>query len=220
MLISGLFVSLGEKLPYKLTEKIRIIGERISLGGFYKKNFKNTKTVVKGRFDLIELSKFYLPKDFTYLEFGVASGNSINFAKKIFEEFHVDFHGYDSFYGIPEAHHEGVFTGAFSTGGLPPNIEGIHWHIGRFEQTVSVDEDFMRKRKLIVFDADLYSSTRYLLETLLPCFKTGDLLYFDDLHIPNQERLALTEYLKRGLHLELLGRSREGRSALFMVKQK
>ena len=47
--------------------------------------------------------------------------------------------------------------------------------------------------------------------------KPGDLLYFDDLHIPNQERLALSEAIVAGLALELVARSDEGRSALFRV---
>ena len=66
-------------------------------------------------------------------------------------------------------------------------------------------------------DADLYSSTRYILEKIALKLKDGDLIYFDDLHVPNQERLAVSEALRKGLKLKLVGRSAEGRSALFRI---
>jgi hypothetical protein len=66
-------------------------------------------------------------------------------------------------------------------------------------------------------DADLFSSTSYVLKMVGPSLKIGDLIYFDDLHIPNQERLALDLAMRNGLQLNLIARSDVGRSGLFRV---
>jgi hypothetical protein len=47
------------------------------------------------------------------------------------------------------------------------------------------------KRKIIHFDADLFSSTLFGLCTLSPFFKEGDIILFDEFNVPNSEYYAL-----------------------------
>ena len=216
--ISGIFVRFGSFIPNSAARKLSIIGERISLGNWYKKTFKQEIKIVSHRFDLLQIGCRELQGDFTYLEFGVAAGDSMRFvANATTNSSDIELHGFDTFIGLPESHHDSVMIGSFNQKGLTPDIPGVFWHKGLFSETFTGQEDFLTKKLFVMFDADLYSSTKYVLNRVINKLKPGDLLYFDDLHIPNQERLALTEALEGGLALNLLARSNEGRSALFEV---
>jgi hypothetical protein len=46
------------------------------------------------------------------------------------------------------------------------------------------------KRKIIHLDADLFSSTLFVLTTLAPLLKKGDILFFDEFNVPNHEWMA------------------------------
>ncbi len=117
--------------------------------------------------------------DTLWLEFGVASGNSINYISK-FTPHKV--YGFDSFEGLPEKWREGCEKGAFSMNGyLPlvyPNVELIK---GWFNETLV---DFItRQNKKVSFihmDADLYSSTKYVLDVLKVYMDTNCIILFDE----------------------------------------
>lgn len=215
-LASGLFVRIGASLPEAIVRRLAIVGERLALGAWWSQH--GGAEVVENRLELIDLVASRLREGGTYLEFGVASGTltrrfgSLNCSEQ------VAIHGFDSWVGLPEPHHDGVVEGSFSTEGLPPQIPDtrITWHAGWFEETLVNSPEITHPLALIM-DADLYSSTAYVLRKLRSELQVGDMIYFDDLHIPNQERLALDEAIRAGLRLEPIARSREGRSGLFRV---
>jgi len=105
-----------------------------------------------------------------YLEFGVHHGRSIKRIAERFPHPEARFFGFDSFQGLPEAW-QGRTPGAFSTlGEKPPMSDGrIGLVEGWFQNTVP---EFLAGLSvhdapvLIHFDADLYSSTLFLLTTL------------------------------------------------------
>jgi hypothetical protein len=109
----------------------------------------------------------------TYLEFGVATGNSL---RKMVREFsHPDalFVGFDSFIGLPEdwmMHKRGAFTNM----GNAPVIDDtrVRFVQGWFQNTLHDSLAWLLPRLsgpvLIHFDADLYSSTLFLLTSLWP----------------------------------------------------
>jgi len=215
---SGILVRLGQLLPTRVAQKLSIIGERISLGNWYKTWFLKSELKVSHRFDLLQIGCQELQEDFAYLEFGVAAGDSMRYVvNTIADSKNTELHGFDTFTGLPESHHDSVMIGSFNQEGLTPDIAGVFWHKGLFNETFTGQEDFLARKLFVMLDADLYSSTKYVLNRITKHLKPGDLMYFDDLHIPNQERLALTEAIVEGLALELVGRSEEGRSALFKV---
>jgi hypothetical protein len=219
--ISGLFVRFGSFIPNSAAKKLSIIGERISLGNWYKATFEQEIKIVSHRFDLLQIGCNELHGDFAYLEFGVAAGDSMRFvAKSTINSSNTELHGFDTFTGLPESHQDSVMMGSFNQNGLTPDIPGVFWHKGLFSETFTGQEDFLTRKLFVMFDADLYSSTKYVLNKIGKHLKPGDLMYFDDLHIPNQERLALSEALVVGLDLNLVARSNEGRSALFRVSSR
>jgi len=131
-----------------------------------------------------------------YLEFGVAGGES--FAWWLANNKHPDsrFVGFDTFTGLPEKFGP-LATGTFSTGGKAPETNDVraNFQVGLFSQTL---DPFLRsfaleRRKVIHLDADLYSSTLYVLTRLMPLIKPGDILIFDEFGVPTHEFRAFSD---------------------------
>lgn len=158
------------------------------------------------KFDYHKREKLYLhviesqklneiPIDF--FEFGVARGLSFKWWVQNITHKDSKFYGFDTFTGLPEDW--GKFkVGDFSSGNLPPEINDtrVSFHQGLFQQSLL---PFLKnynpeKRKIIHLDADLYSSTLYLLTTLYPYLKSGDILFFDEFSVPMHEFKAFTEW--------------------------
>jgi len=106
-----------------------------------------------------------------YLEFGVARGTTLRRFASIFMNPAARFVGFDSFMGLPE-NWNNMEKGAFSTDGNLPDIPDprVEFKKGWFQNTVRefflspvTDSD---KITLVHFDADLYSSTLFLLSSL------------------------------------------------------
>jgi len=100
-----------------------------------------------------------------WLEFGVASGKSINYFSKFTND---TVYGFDSFEGLPEDWRGGFNKGAFNRNGIPPKVNSnVELIKGWFNETL---EPFIKtKNKKISFihmDADLYSSTKYIFDVL------------------------------------------------------
>jgi hypothetical protein len=118
-------------------------------------------------------------KNGLHLEFGVATGNTINYISK----FTKIVHGFDSFEGLPEDWREGFEKGKFSRNGELPNVEkNVILIKGLFQETLKnflINEN--KKISFIHIDCDLYSSTKYVLDECLPYFDDSCLIIFDEL---------------------------------------
>jgi hypothetical protein len=109
--------------------------------------------------------------DIRYLEFGVHSGWSIQRFATLFTNPDAQFFGFDSFIGLPESWGSAP-AGYFSTDGRPPETKDsrIQFVKGWFQNSVREFlpqlKDEPPKTTLVHFDADLYSSTLFLLASL------------------------------------------------------
>jgi len=115
-----------------------------------------------------------------WLEFGVASGRTINYISKFTNE---TVYGFDSFEGLPEKWRDGFDKGAFSSNGNLPQVNGNVTLIkGWFNETlVNFIETQNKKVSFIHMDADLYSSTKYILDILKVYIDTDCVIIFDEL---------------------------------------
>jgi len=133
-----------------------------------------------------------------YLEFGVAKGTSFTWWTDRITNDNAKFYGFDTFTGLPEDW--GPFKkGAMSNGNKPPEITGTRhqFYQGIFQDTLF---NFLKtyqsdKRKVIHLDADLYSATLFVLTTLSPILKQGDILIFDEFNVPLHEYKAFQEWV-------------------------
>ena len=149
---------------------------------FEKKNLRNTKTF-KTRKELFEHCLNAIDHPGLHLEFGTYKGNSINILAKLRPQ--QKFYGFDSFEGLPETWTMGCRTGAFSIQGkLPPTRENVELIKGFFDQTLSPFVE-LHKTERVAFlhiDCDLYSSTKTILQTLLPMITKGTVICFDEFY--------------------------------------
>ena len=159
-----------------------------------------------------------------YLEFGVFAGRSLKWWLSANKDPASSFVGFDSFLGLPEDWRAGRQAGTFARGGKPPQIDDsrCRFEIGWFTDTLP---PFVRafghpRRTVIHLDADLYSSTLFVLTTLAPVLRNGDILVFDELHDSCHEGRALLDF-ESGFGFEfevLVGMNGHGRAALRITK--
>jgi hypothetical protein len=132
-----------------------------------------------------------------YLEFGVAEGETMSYWSRELKHPEAILHGFDSFEGLPEDGGPWV-KGQFSTGGKIPEIADsrVRFFKGWFDQVlpsyIVPEHDVL----VVNMDADLYSSTIYVLRHLRPQIKPGTFIYFDDFFCLDQEPEAFDEFLK------------------------
>lgn len=136
-------------------------------------------------------------KEIDYLEFGVSRGDSFKWWVANVKHKDSLFFGFDTFTGLPEDW--GPFKkGDMSNDNEPPTIDDSRhkFYQGIFQDTLY---DFLKsyqsgKKKVIHLDADLYSATLFVLTTLSPYLKKGDILLFDEFNVPLHEFKAFTEW--------------------------
>jgi len=115
-----------------------------------------------------------------WLEFGVASGFTINYISKFTND---TVYGFDSFEGLPEKWRDIYDKGAFTmNGNLPEVNSNVELIKGWFNETlVNFIQTQNKKVSFIHMDADLYSSTKYIFDTLKDYIDTDCIIIFDEL---------------------------------------
>jgi hypothetical protein len=133
-----------------------------------------------------------------YMEFGVAYGESMRYWARELRNPTTVFHGFDSFEGLPERAGP-WYKGQFDASGRVPAIEDFARGLfkGWFDQVLPNYHLPPHDLLVINMDADLYSSTIYVLNYLRPQIRPGTLIYFDEMNHVNQELRAFEEFTSR-----------------------
>lgn len=141
-------------------------------------------------------------QDGLVIECGVYEGKSINF---IAERVDQVVYGFDSFVGLPEEWTGHLNKSFVRDGSLPPVRENVRLHKGWFEDTVP---DFLRDQdqdiSYLHIDADIYSSTKIVLEACRDKISPGTIIIFDEyFNYPgwkHHEHKAFYEFLASSGH--------------------
>lgn len=140
------------------------------------------------------IREFNLEKEqLVYLEFGVFSGTSFKWWLNANKNTASRFYGFDTFEGLPEDWH--FFKKGDMMAAIPSvNDERALFVKGLFQHTLFnfiKEQDLASPiRKIIHLDADLFSSTLFVLTSLAPYLHKGDILFFDEFSVPNHEFAA------------------------------
>lgn len=133
-----------------------------------------------------------------YLEFGVYKGDSIREWAGLNHSTKTMFFGFDSFFGLPEDWTYTVKRGEFDLGGNVPILDDSRVKLvkGLFRESLhSFLKTFERKYRMVIhLDADLFSSTLYVLTQLDPFLQIGDVLMFDEFNVVRGEFRAFNAY--------------------------
>jgi hypothetical protein len=134
-----------------------------------------------------------------YIEFGVASGRSFKWWINANKNQGSRFIGFDTFTGLPE--NWDVFkAGDMTQEGQIPIVDDprAEFHKGLFQETLPFFlKTFNSNKRLVIhLDADLYSSTIFVMTTLAPFLKKDDILIFDEFGVPVHEFKAFDDFVK------------------------
>lgn len=157
----------------------------------------------------------------SYLEFGVFQGASLRQWTTLLKHPDTFFHGFDSFVGLPEDWRV-VSKDEFNLKGVLPqfNDPRVKLFKGWFSETLpGYLAGFAPHPNLVVhIDADLYSSTKYVLDQIRPFLRPGSVLIFDEIFDRDHELKALTEFLnEHPFAIECLAATRTLTQAAFRL---
>uniref|UniRef100_UPI00404B878F TylF/MycF/NovP-related O-methyltransferase n=1 Tax=Gelidibacter sp. TaxID=2018083 RepID=UPI00404B878F len=139
----------------------------------------------------------------SYCEFGVFKGASIKYWSTINTNLDSRFYGFDTFSGLPEDWDNftgGLQKGTFDTKGQLPNIDDnrVQFYKGLFQDTLPGFLNNYKSNNLLVvnIDADLYSSTLFVLTQMHPILRKGSIIIFDEFSSVLNEFRAFEDYCK------------------------
>jgi hypothetical protein len=204
-----LLTRVGGRLPARTIRGIRLAMNYVYLGYWTRHNGFATPNRVPDRVAVFDsIAHLVGEKQVLYLEFGVYKGQSLAYWSSALKNPESRLHAFDSFRGLPETFDTLTHPiGKFDVGGALPNIgdSRIEFHVGWFEETVPGFELPSHDQLLINLDADLYSSTKLVLDHLSPYIKPGVILYFDDMSRTEHEPAALADFMaENGKSFEML----------------
>jgi O-methyltransferase len=136
----------------------------------------------------------------TYLEFGVYRGASLKWWLGNISSPESRFVGFDTFTGLPERWRATEPKGWFNALGKVPNIQDprCSFQAGLFQDTLPsfIKHANLASRLIINLDADMFTSTLFVLTTLAPYLKAGDIVFFDEFSCPLDEYRAFEEFVR------------------------
>ena len=144
-----------------------------------------------------EMKLTHKPNTF-WLEFGVFTGNSINYISNFTTD---TVYGFDSFEGLPEDWRPEYKQGAFNVNGIMPDVNyNVKLIKGLFNETLPVFiADNPKKISFVHVDCDLYSSTKCIFDNIGPYFDDDCIILFDEIfNYPGHEEhelKALNEFV-------------------------
>jgi len=168
-------------------------------------------------------------REVLYMEFGVFQGRATRYWSQLLRNPKTKLHGFDSFEGLPEnwlLARDGFRTwvhpkGYFSTGGQVPAVEDarVQFIKGWFEQTLPNYKFPHHEVLIVILDADIYSSTIFVLNALEDVIVPGMYLYFDEFNHRMDELRAFDEFVKRtGMEFSVVGATRSLANVMFQRK--
>jgi hypothetical protein len=160
-------------------------------------------------------------KQVLYLEFGVYQGESMSYWSKLLKNTESILYGFDSFEGLPDTWLSTYPKGCFSTGGQIPDVPDtrVQFIKGWFKDTIPLFQLPPHDVLILNMDADLYSSTKFVLDSLGGSLAVGDWLYFDEFSNPQHEFRAFREFVEQtGMHFTAVAQSGHLRHVAFRVR--
>jgi len=200
-LFKGMLTKIGALLPLWFIHWLNATVNYLYAGHWLsQKGFSLQDGRVKDRIEVFrKIAEEFEGQRVLYLEFGVHRGDSMRIWGSLLRHPESQLHGFDSFQGLPERWLMTKDAGEFNTNGVIPEINDprVKFHPGWFEDTL---RDFIPEtldRMLLNIDADLYSSTRTVLDRLGPAIELRDIIYFDEFTTREHELRAWEEFLTK-----------------------
>ena len=214
----------GARLPARSLHRFQLALNYMKLGRWMSEhNFRFDRRVRDRNGVFASVAERVRDRRVLYLEFGVFQGASMKYWSRELRHPESTLHGFDSFEGLPEDFDvaAGYAKGSLSTQGALPFIDDarVRFFKGWFDQTLPTYSLPGHDVLIITMDADLYSSTIYVLRHLRPWIQRGTFIYFDNMSRPEHEPRAFDEFIREsGLKFDPVCADRSLNTAFFECK--
>jgi len=209
----------GSRLSERTVHKLNAAINYIETGRWLNAQKLSPQVRVENAHQLFDLViEQVADHDVLYLEFGVFRGDSMRYWSQRLRNPRATLHGFDSFEGLPEGWNIDSPQGHFSTNGMIPTIDDsrVRFFKGWFNETLPGYRIPPHDRLVLDMDADLYSSTAYVLKTLESFIVPGTYIYFDEFADRQNELRAFSEFvLDTEMRFELLGATQDNSKVVF-----
>lgn len=190
---------IGARLSRSQLYKVQAVVNQLKLGRWMREHGFHFDRPLSDRWEVFDVvaSRVH-DKRVLYLEFGVFQGRTTRYWSARLRNPDARLHGFDSFEGLPEEWADQARGNIFNASGQIPIIADprIQFFKGWFDQVlpnyVVPEHDLL----VLILDADLYSSTSYVLRHLRPYIRPGTLIYFDEMNHVEHEPKAFDEFMK------------------------
>ena len=192
---------LGARVPARRVHQLQAVVNYIGIGRWMRDRGFNVNSRAGDRWEVFDAVATRVQNQrVLYLEFGVYEGASIRYWASRLRHQETRLHGFDSFEGLPETW--GPFAkGHFTTNGRPPDLADgrVTFFKGWFDEVLPHYEPPAHDVLVMVMDADLYSSTLFVLRHMRRYIRPGTFIYFDEMNHTEHEPKALDEFMKETL---------------------
>ena len=194
----------------------------LSVGRWFHDRRLKVPVRCAGREPLYDYVARFAKEPVSYLEFGVFKGVTLRYWTKLLKHPDSFFHGFDSFEGLPETWGLLVNKQVFNVGGVMPKFDDprVRLFKGWFSDTLPKYVQAFRPHAslLLHLDADLYSSTIFVLRQMRPFLRPGTIFILDEFFDREHELKAFTEFLnEESLAVECLAATRSLSQAAFRI---
>ena len=193
-----LLTRIGALLNPAHIQKLNSTINYLEIGRWLNANGFSTSPRYTDRWKMYEsLAEKMKDEKVVYLEFGVYEGYTLRRWARLLENESTRLFGFDSFEGLPELWDTLRPQGTFHVHGIIPTYDDARVSLcpGWFSDTLP---DFIlpeHERLVIHLDADLYSSTKFVLDTLSTKISAGTIIMFDQLCDRMHELRAWDEFI-------------------------
>jgi len=146
------------------------------------------------------------PSPIVVFEYGVAHGYLASYFIRKFDSRISQWHGFDTFTGLPSAWRN-LPTNHFSNGGITPDINDsrVNWHVGLVENTFTSTLISNQTHPVLhIFDLDLYKPILFIWDSIKHELRQGDIRSFDEA-FDEGERKLLIEHVLPFADFEVIG---------------
>jgi hypothetical protein len=210
--VKEIITRFGALLTARAVYNLNAVTSYLEAGRWMRIEGYNIGHRVRRREDLFDhVAKKVSDRKVLYLEFGVYKGDVTRFWSQRLSNPSSHLHGFDSFEGLPEDWIQGRERAVFSTGGVVPEIcdPRVRFFKGWFDQTLPSYDPPAHEVLVVICDADLHSSTTFVLNAIEKLIVPGTYLYFDEFHHQFDELRAFREFTQRtGMRFSLVGATR------------
>ena len=199
----------GSRLNVSHIHKLNSVINYLEVGRWLKANGFGASPRYADRWQMYTaLAKPISEERVVYLEFGVYEGYTLRRWAKLLTNPMSSLHGFDSFEGLPENWDGLRPKGTFDVKGEIPQYDDprVRLHQGWFEDTLPLFTLPEHQRLVIHIDADLYSSTKFILDQLRAHIVPGTIIIFDEFCDRLHEMKAFDEFLRAtGMSFRFIG---------------